>query len=90
MLASLCILPCLPLFFALRSDERIRAEPGLRGATGGVLWQLTGGVSCGLLPWWCARHWYLPATEDFDDAHVATAAGAWFAQGKRDDLGVGS
>ena len=41
-----------------------------------------------MLPWWCARHWYLPATEDFDDAHGATAAGAGFAQGEWDDLGL--
>lgn len=89
MQVSLCIVPCLPSVFALRIDMRIRAEPGLRGTTGGVLWQLTGGVSFGLLPWWCARHWYLPATEDFDDAHGATATGARFAQGEWDDLGIG-
>jgi len=36
--------------------------------------------SCDLLPWRCARHRFLPAPEDFDHAHGAAAAGAWFAQ----------
>ena len=49
---------------------------------------MTGDVSCGLLPWWCAGHWFLTALEDLDDPHCATAAGAWFAQCKRDDLGL--
>ncbi len=47
---------------------------------------MIGGVSCGLLPWWCARHWFLPATEDLDDAHGAAATGARFAQGERGNL----
>ena len=69
---------------------RIRAEPGLRGAAGGVVRDMTGGVSCRLLPWWRARHRFLATAEDLDDAHGAAAAGAWFAQGEWDDLGVGS
>ena len=40
-------------------------------------------ASCGLPPWWCARHRYLTAPEDFDDAHGAAAERAWFAQGER-------
>ena len=40
-----------------------------------------------MLPRWCARHGFLTAPKDLDDAHRAAAAGAWFAQGERDDLG---
>jgi hypothetical protein len=40
-----------PSVFVLRIDMRIWAEPGLRGAGGGVVWDMTGGVSCRLLPW---------------------------------------
>ena len=47
-------------------------------------------VSCGLLPGRCARHRFLPAAEDLDDAHWATATGARFAQSEWDDLGFGS
>jgi hypothetical protein len=42
-----------------------------------------GASSCGLLPRWCARHRFLAAPEDLDDAHGAAAAGAWLAQGER-------
>ena len=48
--------------------------------TGVVFVAVTGVSSCGLLPWWCARHRFLPAAKDLDDAHGAAAAGAWFAQ----------
>ncbi len=48
------------------------------GAGGGVVWYLTGGMSCGgLPPRRCARHRFLPAAEDLDDAHCAAATGAW-------------
>ncbi len=77
-------------YFAPKTAGRSLTYPELPWAAGSVLWHLTGGVSCGLLPWWRARHWLLPATEDLDDAHPAAATGARFAQGKRDDLGVGS
>jgi len=50
---------------------------------------MTGVLSCGLLPRWCTRHRFLPAPEDLDDPHGAAAAGAWLAQGKRDDRGLG-
>jgi len=42
--------------------------------------------SCGLLPWWRARHWFLPATEDLDDAHGPVAAWAGFTQRERGDV----
>ncbi len=45
-------------------------------------------MSCGLLPRWGARHWFLPAPEALDYAHGAAAAGARFAQGERGDLGL--
>lgn len=44
--------------------------------------------SCGLLPWRRARHWLLAATEDHDDAHLATTAGARLAQNERGYLGL--
>lgn len=47
---------------------------------------VTGASSCGLLPWWCARHRFLAAAEDLDDTHRAAAAWARFAQGEREDL----
>jgi hypothetical protein len=50
---------------------------------------MTGDTSCGLLPRWRARHRYLPALEDLDDAHGPAAAGTWLAQGERSDLGRG-
>ena len=74
---------------APKMDRHTLFGPGLRGATGGVLWRMTGDMSCGLLPRWCARHRFLPAPKDLDDAHWAAAAGARFAQGERDDLGLG-
>jgi hypothetical protein len=48
----------------------------------------TGTSSWGLLPRWGARHWFLAATEDLDDAHRTAPARAWFTQGERDDLGL--
>ena len=56
------------------------------GATGGVLWRMAGDMSCGLLPRWCARHRFLPAPKDLDDAHWAAAAGARLAQGARSGI----
>lgn len=44
---------------------------------------VTGISPCGLLPGWCARHRFLAAAEDFDDAHRATAAWARFTWGER-------
>ena len=41
---------------------------------------MTGGVSCSLLPWWRARHWFLASPEDLDDAHGTAAARARFTQ----------
>ena len=68
--------------------QSVRAGPA--GGTGGIVWHLTGGVSCGLLPGRCSRRRFLPAAEDLDDAHWATATGARFAQSEWDDLGFGS
>ena len=50
-----------------------------------ALWG-TGVASCGLLLRWCVRQRFLTAPKDLDDAHSATAAGAWFAQGERGKL----
>ena len=47
-------------------------------------------MSCCLLPRWGARHRFLAAPEDLDDAHGSAATGTWFAQGEWDDLGMGS
>ena len=47
---------------------------------------MTGGRSCGLLPWWRARHRFLPATEYLDDAHGSAAAWAGFTQRERGDV----
>jgi hypothetical protein len=49
---------------------------------------MTGDLSCGLLPWWCAGHWFLTAPEDLDDTHRAAAARAWLAQGERGGLDI--
>lgn len=68
--------------------QSVRAGPA--GGTGGIVWPLTGGVSCGLLPGRCAQRRFLPAAEDLDDAHWATATGARFARSEWDDLGFGS
>jgi hypothetical protein len=43
-------------------------------------------MSCGLLPWWRARHRFLPTAEDLDDAHGPAATGAWLTQGEWGDL----
>ena len=66
------------------------AQPVWAGSAGQpvALSGMTGDVSCGLLPRRCARHRFLPAAEDLDDAHGAAAAGAWFAQGEWGDLGL--
>ena len=43
-------------------------------------------MSCGLLPWRRARHRFLPAAEDLDDAHGSAATGTWFTQRERGNL----
>jgi hypothetical protein len=48
-----------------------------------VLCILTCFSSCGSLSWWRAGLWRLPPLEGFDDAHLATAVGAWLAKGER-------
>ena len=48
-----------------------------------ILCILTCFSSCGSLSWWRAGLWRLPPLEGFDDAHLATAVGAWLAKGER-------
>ena len=43
--------------------------------------------SCGDLSGWCAGLRFLAAPEGLDDAQLSAAAGAWFSEGERDDLG---
>lgn len=46
--------------------------------------------SCGDLSGWCARLWFLAASEGLDDAHRAATVWAWCAQAAvPDDLGGG-
>lgn len=66
----------------MRTSHRT-GRSGTRIGTGAVFAAWTGVSSCGLLPGWRAVHWFLPAPEDFDDAHRAAAARARLAQSER-------
>jgi len=81
-------LELLPPRDALETIEHTPFGPGLRTVAGGAPQWMTGDMSYGLLPRWGARHWFLPAAEDLDDTHGATATGARLAQGEWDDLGL--
>lgn len=39
-----------------------------------------------MFPWRCARHRFLPAAEDLDDAHGSAAARAWLTQREKGEL----
>jgi hypothetical protein len=43
--------------------------------------------SCCSLSGWRAGLWFLAALEGLDDAHLASAIGAWLLEGEWDDLG---
>ena len=43
--------------------------------------------SCGGLSGWCAGLWFLASPESLDNAHRATAIGAWFSQCEWGDIG---
>ena len=71
----LCVLENLPPCAGLEANEHALFGPGLRSGAGAVPRRMTGDRSCCLLPRRCARHWFLPAAEDLDDAHGTAAAG---------------
>jgi hypothetical protein len=71
-------------------DYRGRTQNGTGPERGAFQDAAFGGVmgvgSCCLPPWWGARLRLLATAEGLDDAHCATAIGAWFSECERTNL----